>query len=185
MADWASASTLHTTPDSLRSTGRVTALCTSIAPAFRVTQPPATAQIAQMPTQRLCRPVRPASTPSRGVQARRVIGLLVDRGQWDPLRSTVLLAYYESYADWHRMREQVRGREVVLQGGKRTVDEQGQVTTEGGKAVPMDTCSDYADATLVEGLFERDVDLRTRGRRSQTDLLAFVKSVHGPGARDL
>ena len=43
----------------------------------------------------------------------------------------------------------------------------------------LDTCSDYADATLVEGLFERDVDLRTRGRRSQTDLLAFVKSVHG------
>ena len=43
----------------------------------------------------------------------------------------------------------------------------------------LDTCSDYADAALVEGLFERDVDLRTRGRRSQTDLLTFVKFVHG------
>ena len=43
----------------------------------------------------------------------------------------------------------------------------------------LDTCPDYAGAALVEGLFERDVDLRTPGRRSQTDLLAFVKSVHG------
>ena len=43
----------------------------------------------------------------------------------------------------------------------------------------LDTCPDYAGAALVEGLFERDVDLRTRGRRSQTDLLAFVKSDHG------
>ena len=43
----------------------------------------------------------------------------------------------------------------------------------------LDTCSDYAGVTLVEGLFERDVDLRTPGRRSQTDLLAFVHSVHG------
>ena len=38
----------------------------------------------------------------------------------------------------------------------------------------MDSCPDYAGAHLVEGLFERDVDLRTPGRRSQTDLLAFV-----------
>ena len=43
----------------------------------------------------------------------------------------------------------------------------------------LNTCPDYAGATLVEGLFERDVDLRTRGHRSQTDLLAFVKLVHG------
>lgn len=43
----------------------------------------------------------------------------------------------------------------------------------------LDTCPDYAGATLVEGLFERDVDLRTPGRRSQTDLLAFVKLRHG------
>ena len=42
----------------------------------------------------------------------------------------------------------------------------------------MDTCPDYAGATLVEGLFEREVDLRTPGRRSQTDLLAFVKCGH-------
>ncbi len=34
------------------------------------------------------------------------------------------------------MTAQVRGREVVLQGGTRTVDEQGHVTTEGGKASP-------------------------------------------------
>ncbi len=43
----------------------------------------------------------------------------------------------------------------------------------------LDSCPDYADAALVEGLFERDVDLRTPGRRSQTDLLAFVKCVCG------
>ena len=66
----------------------------------------------------------------------RVVRLLLERGQWDPLRSTVLQAYCESYADWHRLTEQVRGKEVVLQGAKRTVDEQGHVTTEGGKAAP-------------------------------------------------
>ena len=66
----------------------------------------------------------------------RVVGLLVERGHWDPLRSTVLLAYCESYADWHRLTEQVRGKEVVLQGGTRRVDDQGHVTTEGGKAAP-------------------------------------------------
>ena len=55
----------------------------------------------------------------------RVVGLLVERGHWDPLRSTVLLAYCEAYADWHRMTAQVRGREVVLQGGTRTVDDAG------------------------------------------------------------
>lgn len=43
----------------------------------------------------------------------------------------------------------------------------------------LDTCSDYAGAVLVEGLFERAVDLRTQGSRSQTDLLAFVESAHG------
>ena len=43
----------------------------------------------------------------------------------------------------------------------------------------LDTCPDYAGAHLVEGLFERDVDLRTPGRRSQTDLLALVKLAHG------
>jgi len=43
----------------------------------------------------------------------------------------------------------------------------------------LDTCPEYAGAALVEGLFERDVDLRTPGRRSQTDLLAFVKLAHG------
>ena len=44
--------------------------------------------------------------------------------------------YCESYADWHRLTEQVRGKEVVLQGATRTVDAQGQVTTSGGKAAP-------------------------------------------------
>ena len=43
----------------------------------------------------------------------------------------------------------------------------------------LDTCPDYAGAELVEGLFERDVDLRTPGRRSQTDLLAFVRLARG------
>ena len=66
----------------------------------------------------------------------RVVGLLVERGDWDPLRSTVLLAYCESYADWHRLTAQVRGKEVVLQGATRTVDDQGHVTTAGGKAAP-------------------------------------------------
>ena len=42
----------------------------------------------------------------------------------------------------------------------------------------LDSCPDYAGAHLVEGLFERDVDLRTPGRRSQTDLLAFVNLAH-------
>ena len=43
----------------------------------------------------------------------------------------------------------------------------------------LDTCPDYAGACLVEGLFERDVDLRTPGHPSQTDLLAYVKLAHG------
>ena len=45
----------------------------------------------------------------------------------------------------------------------------------------LDTCPDCAGAALVEGLFEREVDLRTPGHRSQTDLLAFVQFVHGHG----
>ena len=43
----------------------------------------------------------------------------------------------------------------------------------------LDTCPDYAGAQLVEGLFEREVGLRTPGHPSQTDLLAFVKLAHG------
>jgi hypothetical protein len=38
----------------------------------------------------------------------------------------------------------------------------------------LDTCAEYEAADLVEAFFERDVDLRTEGRRSQTDLLALV-----------
>jgi len=43
----------------------------------------------------------------------------------------------------------------------------------------LDTCPDYEGACLIEGLFERDVDLRTPGRRSRTDLLAFMRLAHG------
>ncbi len=43
----------------------------------------------------------------------------------------------------------------------------------------LDTCPDYADAELIEGLFEREVDLRTPGRPSQTDLLALVRLDRG------
>ena len=43
----------------------------------------------------------------------------------------------------------------------------------------LDRCPDYKGAALAEGLFERDVDLRTPGRRSQTDLLVFAKLAHG------
>ena len=43
----------------------------------------------------------------------------------------------------------------------------------------LDTCPDCAGAALVEGFFERDVDLRTPGRPSQTDLLVFAKLAHG------
>ena len=43
----------------------------------------------------------------------------------------------------------------------------------------LDTCPDYAGADLVEGLFERRVDLRTPGEPSHTDILAFVKSYCG------
>lgn len=38
----------------------------------------------------------------------------------------------------------------------------------------LNTCAEYEAADLVEAFFERDVDLRTEGRRSQTDLLALV-----------
>ena len=83
-------------------------------------------------------PPPPAALDATGqAEWTRVVGLLVERGHWDPLRSTVLLAYCETYADWHRMTAQVRGKEVVLQGGTRTVDAQGgHVTTAGGKAAP-------------------------------------------------
>ena len=37
------------------------------------------------------------------------------------------------------------------------------------------SCDTYAGCRLVEGLFEREVDLGTKGRPSQTDLLALVQ----------
>ena len=43
----------------------------------------------------------------------------------------------------------------------------------------LDICPDYAGAELIEGLLEREVDLRTPGHRSQADLLAFVRLTHG------
>ena len=86
----------------------------------------------------------------------RVVGLLVERGHWDPLRSTVLFVYCESYADWHRLTEQVRGKEVVLQGATRTVDAQGHVTTAGGKAAanPLLPVIDRAHRSLQVALEE-------------------------------
>ena len=112
-----------------------------------------------------------ASWPTRCLASSRAgAACRVERGHWDPLRSTVLLAYCESYADWHRLTEQVRGKEVVLQGGTRTVNAQGHVTTEGGKAAPNPLLP------VIDRPFRRRVwrhvghgegqDLGVRGRRS-------------------
>jgi hypothetical protein len=43
------------------------------------------------------------------------------------------------------------------------------------------TCPIYAKCRLIEGFFEREVDLGTRGRPSQTDLLALVALTDGYG----
>lgn len=43
----------------------------------------------------------------------------------------------------------------------------------------LNTCPDYADVSLVDAFFERDVDLKTRGRPSQTDLMAVVSIESG------
>ena len=62
-------------------------------------------------------PRPPASLVGVGAEEwTRVVTLLVDRGQWDPLRSTVLLAYCEAYADWHRLSTAARGKELIKQG---------------------------------------------------------------------
>ena len=64
-------------------------------------------------------PRPPASLVGVGAEEwTRVVTLLVDRGQWDPLRSTVLLAYCEAYADWHRLSTAARGKELIRQGEK-------------------------------------------------------------------
>ena len=64
-------------------------------------------------------PRPPASLVGVGAEEwTRVATLLVDRGQWDPLRSTVLLAYCEAYADWHRLSTAARGKELIKQGEK-------------------------------------------------------------------
>jgi hypothetical protein len=41
------------------------------------------------------------------------------------------------------------------------------------------TAEDYREAVMIEGFFERQVDLRTPGRPSQTDLLAFLRVADG------
>ena len=45
----------------------------------------------------------------------------------------------------------------------------------------LDTCPEYRGAELVEGYFERKVDLRTKGRPSQTDLMVLAKLKEGLG----
>ena len=103
---------------------------------------------------------RSASNLSRSggwaVRPLQIRGAGATFGHWDPLRSTVLLAYCESYADWHRMTAQVRGKEVVLQGATRTVDDQGHVTTAGGKASanPLLPVIDRAHRSLQVALEE-------------------------------
>jgi hypothetical protein len=43
----------------------------------------------------------------------------------------------------------------------------------------LDQSNDYCECELVEGLFEREVDLRTPGFPSKTDLLALVRLAKG------
>ncbi|MBP0465882.1 hypothetical protein J5Y09_18290 [Roseomonas sp. PWR1] len=43
----------------------------------------------------------------------------------------------------------------------------------------LDTCPDYQRAELIEGFFEREIELAGRGAASQTDLMAFVKAAGG------
>jgi hypothetical protein len=38
----------------------------------------------------------------------------------------------------------------------------------------LDSCPTYQGAELIDGFFEREVDLRTRGRNSQTDLMLVL-----------
>lgn len=48
-------------------------------------------------------------------------------------------------------------------------------------AAVLSTCAAYAGCELVEGFFEREVDLGTKGRASQTDLLALIRLGGGYG----
>ena len=43
----------------------------------------------------------------------------------------------------------------------------------------LDTAPRFANAELIEGFFEREIDLRTAGHPSQTDLMALIKSPGG------
>lgn len=43
----------------------------------------------------------------------------------------------------------------------------------------LDQAAEYRDARLIEGCFEWETQLRSKGRPSQTDLLAFIKSPSG------
>jgi hypothetical protein len=53
----------------------------------------------------------------------------------------------------------------------------------GGIPVPVqqvtDQAAEYQGAHLIEGFFERETQLRSKGRPSQTDLLALIKSASG------
>ena len=46
------------------------------------------------------------------------------------------------------------------------------------RTVP-DTAPRFANAELIEGFFEREIDLRTAGHPSQTDLMALIRSPGG------
>ncbi len=43
----------------------------------------------------------------------------------------------------------------------------------------LDQAAEYRDARLIEGFFERETQLRSKGRPSQTDLLALINSPSG------
>jgi hypothetical protein len=45
----------------------------------------------------------------------------------------------------------------------------------------LETCPAYRGAALIQGFFERETDLRTPGRPSQTDLLVLAWLDSGPG----
>lgn len=47
--------------------------------------------------------------------------------------------------------------------------------------IVLDTCPHYQRAEFIQGIFEKETDLRTAGRDSQTDLLVLVKLTAGYG----
>ena len=90
-------------------------------------------------------PRPPASLVGVGAEEwTRVVTLLVDRGQWDPLRSTVLLAYCEAYADWHRLSTAARGKELIKQGEKRVPNPLLPVIERAHRSVPRSPSRSYS-----------------------------------------